>query len=1100
VDEAAALFVNADRVFLDAVPRSYGPPGTVTDVIDAVVLRPGPNRVLIKICEGSGASGFRFRFQDAAGDPVFLPVSLFAGELRLPARVVRRLPLQVVPGDAVQIELDVRATGFPPPDLVTVTETVPAGWRIEDAGEGTVAAQIIAWSVAPAGNVTLQYTVRAPGHFGDTAFEGQWSTGGPANAVGGDTILAGWLPSGFSADGFVTRWLLLGPYGLAGCGSEPGGCGHGALPCCGAPGQAALRADYLTDGVVTQATVRPYPGMALHTDFRIAAGSGLLEVAGADVNPGGVPRWRSWHAEGGDVDLGGDAFAGAGGTPLRGCMAYAVAYVHNETERDRPVFVALGSDDSAVVQVNGDVVYAANLASPGRRYAGPPSYQDRIGPVVLRPGENRVLVKVFQGWGPWNFAMRFQDEEGDPVFSGLRIELVSASGGPVAVVRRRLPPAVSAGETMAVSLDVAPGAGAEITVEDRIPPGWHITDAGTGTGLEDRIRWTGITSGQELSYLVTSDLTCLDGGFAASIQGASSVAAGGDAVVARRLELAAPSLPWEVTAIGASWGGVSQPAESMANLWAKGGGIGGEHDQCTFLHQPVDHDFTAIACLAAQRNSDPWAPAGLMVRFGRCSDAASALVYVTPERGVDWQFRSLRGQEAERAGERAGFAAPHYLLVSGSLGESLELTGASSADGTAWTVLGSADLPVVAEPLLVGPAVAGLGSERTGGASFRDVAILDHAVVPPRDLVCRYDGDVTLSWRPASVYETIRIFRYGPGGTKAIAVLGGGKTTYTDRAPVGGLAGSLVYRVVGVVGGMELYTQCSVDAGAPYRVNCGGSPHTDRQGQAWIPDTPFVEDVERTATNYVGWEVANADEDTLYWSDREAGHEGSVLAYRFPVANGSYRVELHFAELCAGCTAVSGPDGVPGNADDGGFGRTFDVKIEGDRVLAGFQPAVAASAAAGLKLPGGEAFVAVVETFVVDVADGRLDIELVDLGGGNPPLDPQISAIAITGETTVNVHTGDANGDGSVDIADGIYLLGFLFMSSAGPPCLKAADANGDDRTDIADAICVLSFLFRSGFMIDPAGNVLTGSGVGCRPYAYTTPWRLDCQHPCEGG
>jgi len=57
---------------------------------------------------------------------------------------------------------------------------------------------------------------------------------------------------------------------------------------------------------------------------------------------------------------------------------------------------------------------------------------------------------------------------------------------------------------------------------------------------------------------------------------------------------------------------------------------------------------------------------------------------------------------------------------------------------------------------------------------------------------------------------------------------------------------------------------------------------------------------------------------------------------------------------------------------------------------------------------------------------------------------------------------GDSNRDGSVNIADPINSLNFLF----GPTqitCMLAADANDDDRVNIADPIWTIGFLFLGG-------------------------------------
>jgi hypothetical protein len=85
---------------------------------------------------------------------------------------------------------------------------------------------------------------------------------------------------------------------------------------------------------------------------------------------------------------------------------------------------------------------------------------------------------------------------------------------------------------------------------------------------------------------------------------------------------------------------------------------------------------------------------------------------------------------------------------------------------------------------------------------------------------------------------------------------------------------------------------------------------------------------------------------------------------------------------------------------------------------------------------------------------------------------------------------GDANGDGAMDIADGIIILGYLFGTSA-IDCFDAADANDDGNLNIADAIATLAALFNGGPLppspgpnncdLDPTDDFLgCGSYDGC--------------------
>ena len=57
---------------------------------------------------------------------------------------------------------------------------------------------------------------------------------------------------------------------------------------------------------------------------------------------------------------------------------------------------------------------------------------------------------------------------------------------------------------------------------------------------------------------------------------------------------------------------------------------------------------------------------------------------------------------------------------------------------------------------------------------------------------------------------------------------------------------------------------------------------------------------------------------------------------------------------------------------------------------------------------------------------------------------------------------GDANGDGSVNIADALMVLAHLFGSGA-LLCDDAADANDSGLVDLSDSVALLNYLFVSG-------------------------------------
>jgi hypothetical protein len=72
-------------------------------------------------------------------------------------------------------------------------------------------------------------------------------------------------------------------------------------------------------------------------------------------------------------------------------------------------------------------------------------------------------------------------------------------------------------------------------------------------------------------------------------------------------------------------------------------------------------------------------------------------------------------------------------------------------------------------------------------------------------------------------------------------------------------------------------------------------------------------------------------------------------------------------------------------------------------------------------------------------------------------------AVCVVDVTTLPFIRSDMNADGRIDIADAVYLMSYLFHSSAEPPCLEGADSNNDGKIDVADAVFPLMYLFQNG-------------------------------------
>ncbi|MHC5054426.1 MAG: hypothetical protein ACYTKD_06890 [Planctomycetota bacterium] len=222
-----------------------------------------------------------------------------------------------------------------------------------------------------------------------------------------------------------------------------------------------------------EAPLRLDPGQPVRSarTVRIADGSGALEVSaraelswqgeklrlrasrslftsvprwwiiGPFANPGGWEKDVSHAVETVPLDLAKD-YAGAGDARIRwrkfergadlaatdehfidlaelmspkdNVAAYALAWLVSPDDTD--AVLAAGSDDALVVWLNGERVHEKLV---GRGYT---PREDRV-PIHLKKGRNKLLLKVTQGNGGWNFCAHLEDARGGSL-TGVTTSLV----------------------------------------------------------------------------------------------------------------------------------------------------------------------------------------------------------------------------------------------------------------------------------------------------------------------------------------------------------------------------------------------------------------------------------------------------------------------------------------------------------------------------------------------------------------------------------------------------------------------------------------------------------------------------------------------------
>lgn len=165
-----------------------------------------------------------------------------------------------------------------------------------------------------------------------------------------------------------------------------------------------------------------------------------------------------------------------------------------------------------------------------------------------------------------------------------------------------------------------------------------------------------------------------------------------------------------------------------------------------------------------------------------------------------------------------------------------------------------------------------------------------------------------------------------------------------------------------------LFSGASVSAQTTVRVNAGGPNYTDSSGHLWSADRGF--NTGSLSTCAPKATVTGTTMPTLFKSSRFDASASPELQYSFAVTNGTYTVNLYFAETCSTMTAGK---------------RVFDVKLQGVTTFSSLDVAKAV----GINH-------ALVKSSTVSVTGGKLTISFVHR------LDnPQISAIEILPGATV---------------------------------------------------------------------------------------------------
>lgn len=94
---------------------------------------------------------------------------------------------------------------------------------------------------------------------------------------------------------------------------------------------------------------------------------------------------------------------------------------------------------------------------------------------------------------------------------------------------------------------------------------------------------------------------------------------------------------------------------------------------------------------------------------------------------------------------------------------------------------------------------------------------------------------------------------------------------------------------------------------------------------------------------------------------------------------------------------------------------------------------------------------------------------------------PSSELVTITVGGGVRFNRGDANGDGAINVTDGVLVIQNIAggLPAGFPNCPAILDVNGDGTNDLADGVFLLSYIFRKDSPVPPAPFRTCEAGAG---------------------
>ncbi|MEM7262637.1 MAG: hypothetical protein AAF488_11650, partial [Planctomycetota bacterium] len=395
-DDAGHLYVDGDLVLGVNVCRGYGPANTIQDGPQPHQIPVGTSIVQMSMAEGGGGAGFRVRVTKDCIGSRFSPEELvIRANLTPEAPFAKRTIDDRIEGETLVIESEIVVENTN--EDVTIEEIIPENWRVVSTEPpAQVLERLIVWSASDAR--TFSYRLERSGACSPGIFI-SGSIDFPA--VGSRVIRGDQGLSLCSASPDINRLLVTPAI------SQLGGCNATGLDIEGA----------WLEGDFNEREFIPEDGLLFLPDF---VGVSQADAFSADMS---VDANARFFDEDGPETLGRvvavDTAAANGyfnwqdvtiyGADTNNVMNVAFFYAINEQDEPLDVALAVGSDDSFGLRLNGYPV-STTLACRGHS-----AFSNRV-LLTLDPGKNLISLYTFEGGGGFGSCMRFEDTSGVPSY------------------------------------------------------------------------------------------------------------------------------------------------------------------------------------------------------------------------------------------------------------------------------------------------------------------------------------------------------------------------------------------------------------------------------------------------------------------------------------------------------------------------------------------------------------------------------------------------------------------------------------------------------------------------------------------------------------